>query len=79
MFNGVFGHKPTAGVVSLDGHFPNCTTNPDFQQYLVIGPIARYARDLPTLLYIMAGENASKLKLDEQLFTKDIKVIILNQ
>lgn len=76
MFNGIFGHKPTSGIVSLNGHFPN-SSNEYFQKYLVIGPMARYARDLPTLLHIMAGENAFKLKLDEPLYTKDIQVILI--
>lgn len=73
MFNGVFGHKPTGGLISLDGHFPH-NTDERFMQYLVIGPIARYARDLPLILSIMAGEKAKELRLDEQLYTKDIKV-----
>lgn len=36
--------------------------------------MCRYAKDLPTLLHIMAGDKASKLRLNEPLFTKDIKV-----
>lgn len=72
-FNGIFGHKPTGGVVSVNGHFPN-STDECFGKYLVVGPMCRYAKDLPTLLYIMSGKNASKLRLDEQLYTKDIRV-----
>lgn len=73
LFNGIFGHKPTGGAVSVNGHFPN-SIDPDFGKYLVTGPMCRYAKDLPTILHIMAGENAPKLRLDEQLYTKDIKV-----
>ncbi|MBS0421053.1 MAG: amidase [Proteobacteria bacterium] len=51
--NGVFGHKPTGGLVPSSGQFPgyagaslrfNCT-----------GPIARRAEDLMPLLRILAG------------------------
>ncbi|KAJ6638111.1 Fatty-acid amide hydrolase 2 [Pseudolycoriella hygida] len=76
MFNGIFGHKPTGGVVSVNGHFPY-STDDAFQKYLVIGPMCRYAKDLPTLVHIMSGSNASKLRLDEQLYTKDIKIFYM--
>lgn len=77
MFNGVFGHKPTAGVISLDGHFPN-SPEKGFNQYLTVGPICRYAKDLPTLMHVMAGaENAPKLRLDEPCATKDIRIFYM--
>lgn len=77
MFNGIFGHKPTGSVMSVHGHFP-ASTDENFSKYLVVGPMCRYAKDLPTLVYIMCGENAAKLRLKEPLFTKDIKVTIAN-
>lgn len=73
MFNGIFGHKPTATLVSVDGHFPS-SADENFSSYLTIGPMCRYAKDLPLLLQIMSGENASKLRLNEPLAPKDIKV-----
>lgn len=73
MFNGIFGHKPTGGLISIDGHFPS-STDKYFSEYLVLGPMCRYAKDLPTLMHIMAGPNADKLRLTEQLLTKHIKV-----
>lgn len=72
LFNGIFGHKPTAKVVSLVGHLPE--SNHEIDDYLVIGPMARYAKDLPILVHIMAGPNAAKLRLTEPINTKDIKV-----
>lgn len=45
-----------------------------FQNYLTIGPMTRYAKDLMPLMHVMAGENAYKLKLDEPVLTKNIKV-----
>lgn len=52
-FNGVLGHKPSAGLVPNTGQWPvaeNAAT-----RYLTTGPIARRARDLAPLLRIMAG------------------------
>lgn len=60
--------------MSVNGHFPN-SADECFTKYLVVGPMCRYAKDLPTLVHIMSGKNASKLRLDEQLYTKDIKVV----
>lgn len=77
MFNGIFGHKPTTGIISIEGHFPS-STDKNFNKYLTIGPMCRYAKDLPTLTYIMADEKARKqLRLDQPLHTKDIKVYYL--
>lgn len=36
--------------------------------------MCRYAKDLYPLLQIMSGDNAKKLKLDEPILTKDIKI-----
>lgn len=73
MFNGIFGHKPTGALLSVEGHFPY-SKDEYFRNYLVVGPMCRYAKDLPTLMHIMAGPNADKLRLNEPLYTKDIKV-----
>lgn len=72
LFNGIFGHKPTDGLISVTGHYPASVDN--FRGCLTVGPMCRYARDLPTLIHLMAGKNASKLRLDEPLRTVDIKV-----
>jgi len=72
LFNGIFGHKPTAGVVSIEGHFPY-STDVNFKNYLAIGPMARYAKDLMPLLHILSDRNP-KLKLEEPFLTKNIKI-----
>ncbi|XP_034117653.2 fatty-acid amide hydrolase 2-A [Drosophila albomicans] len=73
LFCGVFGHKPTGGIVSVDGHFPN-SNDADFKKFLTIGPITRFATDLSPLLEIMAGPNAVKLRLHEPVELTNIKV-----
>lgn len=50
-FNGVFGHKPSPGVVSNTGQFPNAV--PRGQRLLATGPICRYATDLRTVLKVL--------------------------
>ncbi len=52
-FNGVFGHKPTGGMVPATGQFP--TAENDALRYLTTGPLTRRAEDLMPLLRIMAG------------------------
>lgn len=54
-FNGVFGHKPTGGLVPSTGHFP--ISENEALRYITTGPIARRAEDLMPLLRILAGED----------------------
>jgi len=52
-FNGVFGHKPTGGLVPNTGQHPYVTE--DAARFLCTGPLARKAEDLWPLLKILAG------------------------
>jgi len=52
-FNGVFGHKPTGGLVPGTGQHPIAAGAG--LRYLTTGPIARRAADLMPLLRILAG------------------------
>lgn len=50
---GVFGHKPTHGLITYRGHaLPDAVSTPDIS---VVGPLARSADDLEVALDIMAG------------------------
>jgi fatty acid amide hydrolase 2 len=49
-FNGVFGHKPTGGLVPNTGQFPSAESG-----YLTTGPLCRRAEDLMPLLALMSG------------------------
>ncbi|XP_030066214.1 fatty-acid amide hydrolase 2 [Microcaecilia unicolor] len=70
-FNGIFGHKPTQGVVPNEGQFPNATGAQ--KDLLSTGPMCRYAEDLEPMLRVMAGSEVSKLKLDKEVSLMDIK------
>lgn len=52
-FNGVFGHKPTGGLVPGTGQFPPAENAA--LRYLTTGPIARRSEDLMPLLRVLAG------------------------
>jgi fatty acid amide hydrolase 2 len=56
-FCGVFGHKPSAGVVPNTGSFP--PANGESGRMLQSGPIARRAEDLMPLLRTLAGPDGS--------------------
>src|SRR5205085_3851572 len=52
-FNGVFGHKHSAGLVPATGHFP--AADGDSYLLLGLGPLARHAEDLLPVLRAIAG------------------------
>ena len=52
-FNGIFGHKPTPGIVTNRGQVPEPQGRMNFN--CVTGPLARRAEDLWPLLNILAG------------------------
>ncbi|KRT83729.1 amidase [Oryctes borbonicus] len=76
IFNGIFGHKPTKRIVSLEGHWPT-SDNDDFLSYLTIGPMARYAEDLKPLLKIISGPSSALLKLDEKVDLSNVQVFYM--
>ncbi|MEA2194449.1 MAG: aspartyl-tRNA(Asn)/glutamyl-tRNA(Gln) amidotransferase subunit [Solirubrobacteraceae bacterium] len=55
-FNGVFGLKPSPGVVPSTGQFPTTHTEVAAQM-LTIGPIVRRAEDLWPMLEVIAGRD----------------------
>ncbi len=61
-FNGVFGHKPSGGLVPGSGQFPFATN--DALRYLTTGPICRRAEDLMPLLRVLAGPDGIDARCD---------------
>ncbi|XP_049869842.1 fatty-acid amide hydrolase 2-B-like [Pectinophora gossypiella] len=72
-FCGVFGHKPTPGIISIEGHIP-MLNDELFPRFLAVGPMARRAEDLPLLMDIMAGDKKDKFKLDQPVDLRKLKV-----
>lgn len=52
-FNGIFGHKPSGGLVPGTGQYP--VSKGKASRYLTTGPLCRSAEDLYPMLQIMAG------------------------
>ncbi|KAK9506096.1 hypothetical protein O3M35_008093 [Rhynocoris fuscipes] len=78
MFNGIFGLKPTPEIISIEGHVP-MATDLKFKQYLSLGPMARYAEDLPLLMKVMSAERARALKLDEKVDLSTLNVYFIDE
>ncbi|XP_050632883.1 fatty-acid amide hydrolase 2 isoform X2 [Macaca thibetana thibetana] len=70
-FNGIFGHKPSPGVVPNKGQFPMAVGGQELFQ--CTGPMCRYAEDLAPMLKVMAGPGIKRLKLDTKVHLKDLK------
>lgn len=52
---GVFGHKPSEGVVSTSGHFP--VGSGSSRRMMVVGPLSRRAEDLYPLMKILNADD----------------------
>jgi amidase len=63
-FCGIFGHKPTLDLVSLEGHLPGGAIGPPgFSTLLAVaGPLARSAGDLLAALKVLGGPIAEDAK-----------------
>lgn len=69
-FNGIFGHKPSGGLVPFTDHFPfykaatgdvggpfAWTGSRQAMTYNTIGPLARHAQDLMPVLRVLSGRD----------------------
>ncbi|MGK0358298.1 MAG: fatty acid amide hydrolase 2 [Bradymonadia bacterium] len=56
-FNGVFGHKPTGGLVPCTGQYP--APEGDAIRMLGTGPLTRRAEDLMPMLRVIAGADGA--------------------
>lgn len=66
-FNGVFGHKPSFGIVPQRGHLPPGDATLSESDLSVVGPLATCAEDLEKALDIVAGplpEDAAGWRLE---------------
>ncbi|KAF7406235.1 hypothetical protein HZH68_005604 [Vespula germanica] len=76
LFNGVFGHKATTGIVSTKGHFPFIDDD-EFKKFLLIGPMTRYAEDLHLVMKVLTAKYNRDLYLDDPVDLKTLKVFYL--
>uniref|UniRef100_A0A1B6DM41 Amidase domain-containing protein n=1 Tax=Clastoptera arizonana TaxID=38151 RepID=A0A1B6DM41_9HEMI len=75
MFTGVYGHKPTPGFVSNSGHMPS-SKDKMWDSYFTLGPMVRYAADLPLMLNTIISDKtkAAELRLHEDVDISQLKV-----
>ncbi|XP_066146878.1 fatty-acid amide hydrolase 2-B-like [Euwallacea fornicatus] len=74
LFNGIFGHKPTPRVISIKGHWPQGIDD-RYQDFLVIGPLTRYASDLNLMMKVMCSDKWNlELKLNKEVQLSKLKV-----
>lgn len=84
-FNGIFGHKPTPGIVPNTGQYPLPEGRMNFN--CVTGPMARRAEDLWPLLSILAGadgvdplcEDGTLKGSPEQVDLKALKIFAVRE
>lgn len=76
-FTGVYGHKPTYGIVSQRGHIPGAPGELAEGHLNVVGPLARNAIDLQLMLDVLAAplpppRHASLKPFRVLLWTEDV-------
>lgn len=85
-FCGVFGHKPSWGLLPLAGHTPPGVVGGVDIELAVIGPMARTASDLALAMSVLAGPagltaKAWRVELPPARATRlgDLRVLVLDQ
>src|SRR3954454_24472599 len=74
-FNGVFGHKPSPGLISNEGQFP--VAEGDALRLLTPGPLCRRAEDLMPLTRILAGDEAARLGDPDAVSVEGLDVLVV--
>ncbi|XP_023216871.1 fatty-acid amide hydrolase 2-A-like [Centruroides sculpturatus] len=75
--NGIFGLKPSKGIVSNIGQVPD--NGHLYDDFLSTGPMCRYATDLLPMLKVLADKNVSKLRLDRKIDLSKIKIYYMDE
>ncbi|XP_014294804.1 fatty-acid amide hydrolase 2 [Halyomorpha halys] len=71
-FCGVFGHKPSNGLITTKGL--TFRTGEESETMVTAGTLSRSVKDITPFLKVLLGENVKFLKLDEKVNLQDIKV-----
>ncbi|EZA54716.1 hypothetical protein DMN91_006814 [Ooceraea biroi] len=70
--NGLFGHKPSEGLTPVAGIGLRDIDYPSTM--VAVGPICRKTEDLIPSMKVLIGPNVSKVRLDEPVNVKNLKV-----
>ncbi|XP_047510448.1 fatty-acid amide hydrolase 2-A-like [Pieris napi] len=77
-FCGVFGHKPSPGIIPIEGHIPTLSDE-NYSKYLVVGPMSRHAEDLTLLMRVMGNGQCEQLSLDEEVDVSKLQVYYMTE
>ncbi|KAF2897334.1 hypothetical protein ILUMI_08829 [Ignelater luminosus] len=69
---GLFGHKPTNGLISTKGL--TYRTGDEVDTMVTAGTITKYSEDIIPFLKVLLGQNVEKLTLDKPINVKEIEV-----
>ncbi|KFM66132.1 Fatty-acid amide hydrolase 2, partial [Stegodyphus mimosarum] len=75
LFTGLFGHKPSRGMVSSEGCFP--VPNSKVLNLLSTGPICRYAEDLVTTMSVLTARKEMRIKFGQSVNFADVKIFYM--
>ncbi|XP_071875606.1 fatty-acid amide hydrolase 2-like isoform X2 [Bombus fervidus] len=76
MFCGIFGHRPTSGLVPTEGHKPY-SHDESFTVYCTAGTMVRYADDLSLMMKIICQSEETRKKFEQKVCLKDMKFFYL--
>src|SRR3954451_9405936 len=74
-FNGVFGHKPSPGLVTNEGQYP--VAEGEALRLLSTGPLCRRAEDLMPVLRILAGPDGDGLGDPADVGVEGLEVVVV--
>lgn len=72
---GIFGHKPSPNLISTNGL--TFRTGKETETMVAAGPMVKYAEDLIPALKVLVGKNVTKLKLDDYVNIRDVKIFYI--
>ncbi len=73
---GVFGHKPSPGLVPANESIPSLSGEEEVDLLETLGPMARRASDLMPLLRILADDDGTRIGTTESVNLEGLRVVI---
>ncbi|XP_076754814.1 fatty-acid amide hydrolase 2-B [Xylocopa sonorina] len=74
---GIFGFKPSSGIIPLEGQWPEVEEE-TFNGMLALGPLARHMEDIYMAMKVLSAKSAIPLHLDEPVDIKNLKIFYAN-
>ncbi|XP_035221922.1 fatty-acid amide hydrolase 2-like isoform X2 [Stegodyphus dumicola] len=75
-FCGIYGHKPSRDIISNKGTWPE--SDDEYDVFVSTGPMCRYVQDLLLLVRVLS-DNDQRLKLDEKVNFRNVKVYYMEE